>query len=100
MADDFDAELLALAGDDSDEETSPQAKQSAASPAPSQSRSPEPASRKGTAKSSRKGRKSRRDEEDGEVYVFTPGLFDVSLLLVSPFLYFRDRELMSCVSQV
>ncbi|ODM16431.1 hypothetical protein SI65_07938 [Aspergillus cristatus] len=67
MADDFDAELLALAGDDSDEETSPQVKQSAASPAPSESRSPEPTSRKGTAKSARRGRKSRRDEEDGEV---------------------------------
>lgn len=67
MADDFDAELLALAGDDSDEETSPQAKQSATSPAPSQSRSPEPTSRKGVAKSSRRGRKSRKDEEDGEV---------------------------------
>jgi len=69
MADDFDAELLALAGDDSDEETSPQVKQSAASPAPSQSHSPEPTSRKGTAKPARRGRKSRRDEEDGEVYV-------------------------------
>ena len=66
MADDLDAELLALAGDASDEDTSPPAKQTAESPAPSQS--PEPSSRKGTAKASRRGRKSRRDE-DGEVYV-------------------------------
>lgn len=99
MADDFDAELLALAGDDSDEETSPQAKQSATSPAPSQSRSPEPTSRKGTAKSSRRGRKSRNDE-DGEVYVVIPVLFDESLLLASSCLHLTDRELTSCVSQV
>lgn len=66
MADDLDAELLALAGDASDEDTSPPAKQTAESPAPSQS--PEPSSRKGTAKASRRGRKSRRGE-DGEVYV-------------------------------
>jgi len=85
MADDFDAELLALAGDDSDEETSPQVKQSAASPAPSQSRSPEPTNRKGTAKSARRGRKSRRDEEDGEVYVVNPVLFDGMLLLAAPY---------------
>lgn len=91
MADDFDAELLALAGDDSDEETSPQAKQSAASPAPSLSHSPEPTSRKGTAKSSRKGRKSRRDEEDGEVYVVILILFDESLLLVSACLHIRQN---------
>ena len=83
MADDFDAELLALAGDDSDEETSPQAKQSAASPVPSQSHSPEPTSRKGTAKSSRKGRKSRREDEDGEMYVVIPGLFDGPLWLAA-----------------
>lgn len=68
MADDLDAELLALAGDASDEDTSPPAKKTAESPAPSQSRSPEPSSRKGTAKASRRGRKSRRGE-DGEVYV-------------------------------
>ncbi|KAL5343375.1 hypothetical protein BJX70DRAFT_353979 [Aspergillus crustosus] len=76
MADDLDAELLALAGDDSDEETSspPQRKLPSASPAPSASpRSPEPTStmgRKGTAKPVRRPRKSRRDnyeEEDGEV---------------------------------
>lgn len=78
MADDLDAELLALAGDDasSDEEASPPPrKQSSASPAPSASpRSPEPTStmaRKGTAKPVRRPRKSRKDdeEEDGEVYV-------------------------------
>ena len=68
MADDLDAELLALAGDASDEETTAPAKQTAESPARSQSGSPGPSSRKGTAKASRRGRKSRRDE-DGEVYV-------------------------------
>ncbi|KAL2819320.1 hypothetical protein BDW59DRAFT_151426 [Aspergillus cavernicola] len=76
MADDLDAELLALAGDDaSDEEApSPPRKQPSASPAPSTSprspRSPEPSmARKGTAKPARRPRKSRRDdeEEDGEV---------------------------------
>ncbi|KKK18182.1 RNA polymerase II transcription elongation factor Rtf1p [Aspergillus rambellii] len=77
MADDLDAELLALAGDDasSDEETSSTPrKQTSASPAPSASpRSPEPSTmaRKGIAKPVRRGRKSRRDddeeEEDGEV---------------------------------
>lgn len=70
MADDLDAELLALAGD-SEEETSPQGKQAAESPARSQSRSPDPSamSRKGSGKTPRRGRKSKRDEEDGEVYV-------------------------------
>ncbi|KAL2868641.1 RNA polymerase-associated protein [Aspergillus lucknowensis] len=76
MADDLDAELLALAGDDaSDEEASPPPrKQPSESPAPSASpRSPEPTStmgRKGTAKTARRARKARRDdeeEEDGEV---------------------------------
>ncbi|KAL4881095.1 hypothetical protein BJY04DRAFT_189901 [Aspergillus karnatakaensis] len=75
MADDLDAELLALAGDDSDEESSsPPRKLPSASPAPSASpRSPEPTStmgRKGTAKPVRRPRKSRRDdddEEDGEI---------------------------------
>ncbi|KAL4920995.1 hypothetical protein BDW62DRAFT_175701 [Aspergillus aurantiobrunneus] len=75
MADDLDAELLALAGDDaSDEEASPPARKlPSASPARSTSpRSPEPTSatgRKGTAKSARRSRKSRRDEdeEDGEI---------------------------------
>lgn len=80
MADDLDAELLALAGDDaSDEETSsPPRKLSPASPARSTSpRSPEPTSamaRKGTAKAIRRSRKSRRgddEEEDGEMYVYT-----------------------------
>ncbi|KAL3468479.1 hypothetical protein BJX64DRAFT_246042 [Aspergillus heterothallicus] len=76
MADDLDAELLALAGDDaSDEEASPPPrKQPSESPPPSSSpRSPEPTStmaRKGTAKPVRRARKSRREdveEEDGEV---------------------------------
>ncbi|KAL4819289.1 hypothetical protein BDW67DRAFT_155695 [Aspergillus spinulosporus] len=77
MADDLDAELLALAGDDasSDEEASPPPrKHSSASPARStSSRSPEPTSttgRKGNAKPARRPRKSRRDEdeeEDGEI---------------------------------
>ncbi|KAL4781484.1 hypothetical protein BJX76DRAFT_14669 [Aspergillus varians] len=77
MADDLDAELLALAGDDasSDEEASPPPRKlSSASPAHSSSpRSPEPTStmgRKGTAKPARRSRKSRRDddeEEDGEI---------------------------------
>ena len=75
MADDLDAELLALAGDDaSDEETSPLTKQTVDSPRPSQSRSPEPSSsmgRKGTAKTVRRSRKTRKDDdEDGEAYVF------------------------------
>lgn len=71
MADDLDAELLALAGDASDEETSPP-KQTADSPAPSRSRSPEVSTmgRKGTSKSSRRSRKSRKGDENGEVYVF------------------------------
>lgn len=78
MADDLDAELLALAGDDaSDEETSPPTKQTADSPPPSQSRSPEPSSnmgRKGTAKSIRRSRKTRKgDDGDGEGYVFHLG---------------------------
>lgn len=80
MADDLDAELLALAGDDaSDEEASPPPRKlSSASPARSTSpRSPEPTSamaRKGTAKAVRRPRKSRRgddEEEDGEMYVWT-----------------------------
>ncbi|KAF7588369.1 hypothetical protein BBP40_005762 [Aspergillus hancockii] len=70
MADDLDAELLALAGDTSDEEASPP-KQTAASPSASPPHSPEASStmgRKGTAKPVRRGRKSRRhDEEDGEL---------------------------------
>ncbi|KAL4926871.1 RNA polymerase-associated protein [Aspergillus undulatus] len=74
MADDLDAELLALAGDDtSDGEASPPRKLSTASPARSSSpRSPGPTSamgRKDTAKPIRRPRKSRRDddEEDGEI---------------------------------
>lgn len=74
MADDLDAELLALAGD-SEEETSPPTQQKDGSPAPSDSphspdRDTAPASmgRKGTAKTvSRRPRKAVRDEEDGEV---------------------------------
>ncbi|KAI9369232.1 hypothetical protein BJX61DRAFT_520501 [Aspergillus egyptiacus] len=79
MADDLDAELLALAGDDTSdgEVASPPRKQPSASPAPSTSprsprspRSPEATmGRKGTAKPIRRARKSRKDEdeEDGEV---------------------------------
>ncbi|KAH2922330.1 hypothetical protein KXW25_000234 [Aspergillus fumigatus] len=70
MADDLDAELLALAGDSSDEESSPQPKQNSESPAPSASPSSAMA-RKGTAKSIKRRKKSRNedegDEEDGEV---------------------------------
>lgn len=74
MADDLDAELLALAGD-SDEESSPPSKQKPTSPSASPDpHSPEPSSatmgRKGTAKPVRRGRKVRRaSEEDGELYV-------------------------------
>lgn len=73
MADDLDAELLALAGDDaSDEEASPPPNLKVTSPSPSSSpRSPATSStmgRKGTAKHVRRGRKSRKDdEEDGEL---------------------------------
>ncbi|GAB1215103.1 hypothetical protein ATERTT37_004286 [Aspergillus terreus] len=72
MADDLDAELLALAGD-SDEESSPPSKQKPTSPSASPDpHSPEPSSatmgRKGTAKPVRRGRKVRRaSEEDGEL---------------------------------
>ena len=73
MADDLDAELLALAGDASDEEASSPPTQKDASPSASPPQSPEESStmgRKGTAKPVRRGRKSRKDdEEDGEVYV-------------------------------
>lgn len=72
MADDLDAELLALAGD-SDEETSPQ-QQKDGSSAPSPSRhspendhSPATMGRKGTAKPARRSRKAVKDEEDGEM---------------------------------
>lgn len=73
MADDLDAELLALAGDDaSDEETTPQtSKQKQESLPPSSSpRSPQPSStmdRKGPGKSGRRGRQSRNDDEDGQL---------------------------------
>ncbi|PKX98094.1 RNA polymerase-associated protein [Aspergillus novofumigatus IBT 16806] len=70
MADDLDAELLALAGDSSDEESSPPPKQNSESPAPSASPSSAMA-RKGTAKPIKRSKKSRNDdegdEEDGEV---------------------------------
>ncbi|PYH97102.1 putative RNA polymerase II transcription elongation factor Rtf1p [Aspergillus ellipticus CBS 707.79] len=70
MADDLDAELLALAGDSSDEEASPPAKERLDSPTRSSSpQSPGPSTmgRKGTAKPIKRGRKSRRTEEDGEL---------------------------------
>ncbi|RHZ54822.1 hypothetical protein CDV55_103507 [Aspergillus turcosus] len=70
MADDLDAELLALAGDSSEEESSPPPKQTSESPAPSASPSSAMA-RKGTARPIKKSKKPRNDdegdEEDGEV---------------------------------
>jgi RNA polymerase-associated protein RTF1 len=68
MADDLDAELLALAGD-SEEETSPPPKSPAHS-ASSHDRDHSPAAmaRKGTAKSvPRRARKPAKDESEGEV---------------------------------
>lgn len=73
MADDLDAELLALAGD-SEEETSPP-QQKDGSPAPSDSphspdhdHAPATMGRKGTAKPApRRPRKAVRDDEDGEL---------------------------------
>ncbi|GKZ20259.1 hypothetical protein AbraIFM66951_001408 [Aspergillus brasiliensis] len=72
MADDLDAELLALAGDSSDEEASPPAKERIQSRSRSSSpQSPDASAmgRKGTARTVKRGRKSRRndDEEDGEL---------------------------------
>ncbi|GLA22794.1 hypothetical protein AnigIFM63326_005272 [Aspergillus niger] len=72
MADDLDAELLALAGDSSDEEASPPAKERVQSRSRSSSpQSPDASAmgRKGTARTVKRGRKSRRndDEEDGEL---------------------------------
>ncbi|PYI08806.1 plus-3-domain-containing protein [Aspergillus sclerotiicarbonarius CBS 121057] len=72
MADDLDAELLALAGDSSDEEASPPSKERVTSPTRSSSpQSPDTSAamgRKGTARPVKRGRKSRRnDEEDGEL---------------------------------
>ena len=74
MADDLDAELLALAGDSSDEEASPASKERVTSPTRSSSpQSPDASAtmgRKGTARPVKRGRKSRRnDEDDGELYV-------------------------------
>lgn len=73
MADDLDAELLALAGD-SEEEHSPPQEQKDGSPAPSASphspdrrQSPATMGRKGLANPSRRPRKALGDEEDGEM---------------------------------
>ncbi|KAJ5816599.1 Plus-3 [Penicillium robsamsonii] len=70
MADDLDAELLALAGD-SEEETSPPPKSpahSASSHGQDRDTSPAAMGRKGTAKSmGRRSRKPTRDESEGEV---------------------------------
>ncbi|OJJ48715.1 hypothetical protein ASPZODRAFT_130828 [Penicilliopsis zonata CBS 506.65] len=72
MADDLDAELLALAGDSSDEESSPPPKETADSPVSSHAseHSPEPGeavmARKGTAKPVRRSRKAKRDYEEAE----------------------------------
>ncbi|KAG0154227.1 hypothetical protein PDIDSM_1607 [Penicillium digitatum] len=70
MADDLDAELLALAGD-SEEETSPPPKSpahSASSHVQDRDTSPAVMGRKGTAKSvGRRSRKSTKDESEGEV---------------------------------
>jgi RNA polymerase-associated protein RTF1 len=69
MADDLDAELLALAGD-SEEETSPPPKSPAhsASSHADRDRSPAAMGRKGTAKPvPRRARKSVKDESEGEV---------------------------------
>jgi len=66
MADDLDAELLALAGD-SEEENSPPPQQKIDSPAPSVApQSPAAMGLKGTAKAIRRPRKAK-DEEDGEM---------------------------------
>ncbi|OQE37313.1 hypothetical protein PENCOP_c010G04015 [Penicillium coprophilum] len=70
MADDLDAELLALAGD-SEEETSPPPKSpahSSSSHAQDRDTSPPAMGRKGTAKSmGRRSRKTTKDESEGEV---------------------------------
>jgi RNA polymerase-associated protein RTF1 len=72
MADDLDAELLALAGD-SEEENSPPPQHKDESPVPpTSSNSPDrdrsPAmGAKGTAKPIRRPRKAVKDEEDGEM---------------------------------
>lgn len=75
MADDLDAELLALAGDSSDEESVPPQKEKASSPVSStSSHSQQHASstmaRKGTAKVIKRNRRPSRkvDAEDGELY--------------------------------
>lgn len=76
---DLDDELLALAGDSSDEEASPQSQsksKSASPPPPSSSTkqpSPDPApemARKGTAKVVKRPRKTKKEEsEEGELWV-------------------------------
>lgn len=68
MADDLDAELLALAGDDASDEESSKPKQDIP-PASSSPRSPEPSSmgRKRAAKPAKRVKRSREDEEDGEL---------------------------------
>lgn len=75
MADDLDAELLALAGD-SEEEQSPPPKSEQGSPAPSASsrspdrdRSPSAMGRKGTAKVRKPRKPVKEDGEDGEMSV-------------------------------
>ncbi|KAJ5153287.1 uncharacterized protein N7482_009765 [Penicillium canariense] len=72
MADDLDAELLALAGDSEEEHSPPPQKDESLEPSasphsPDRDQSPETMGRKGTAKPARRGKKPRRDEEDGEV---------------------------------
>lgn len=72
MADDLDAELLALAGDSSDEESPAVKKDRAPSPASSSSSHSQHTSsamaRKGTARVIKRNRQSRRlDVEDGEL---------------------------------
>jgi RNA polymerase-associated protein RTF1 len=70
MADDLDAELLALAGD-SEEEASPPPKSpahSSSSHVQERDTSPAPMGRKGTAKPvSRRSRKPVKDESEGEM---------------------------------
>lgn len=74
MADDLDAELLALAGD-SEEETAPLPQPKEGSPAPSgtphfqdHDSSTAAMGRKGTAQPlARRARKAVKDEEDGEM---------------------------------
>lgn len=71
MADDLDAELLALAGDSEEEHSPPPQKDDSLEPSPSprspdRDQSPGTMGRKGTAKPSRRAKRAR-DDEDGEV---------------------------------